>query len=93
MHIIDGLLTNYSGGKQAAIVVNNIEHLVNEEPLENYEFTDNMGIHMTLGIVSSIPHLTIISSIRTYMLLGTGEERGIWKSACWNDRAFHKTYD
>ncbi|GAM89558.1 hypothetical protein ANO11243_075970 [Dothideomycetidae sp. 11243] len=41
------------GGKQAATVVKNIQHILNSKALEHYEVTDNPGIHMTLGIVSS----------------------------------------
>ncbi|KUJ07593.1 FAD/NAD(P)-binding domain-containing protein [Mollisia scopiformis] len=42
------------GGKQAAIVANNIEHILNEQPLEDYEVTDSPAIHMSLGIEKNV---------------------------------------
>ncbi|KAK4940577.1 hypothetical protein LTR10_019336 [Elasticomyces elasticus] len=36
------------------MVVNNIRHLLDNEPLENYQNTDNPGIHLTLGITKSV---------------------------------------
>lgn len=46
--------TIYRGGKQAAIVVQNIQHLVNNETLEEYDSSDPAAIHLTLGIVSHL---------------------------------------
>ncbi|KAL5412899.1 hypothetical protein PMIN04_009637 [Paraphaeosphaeria minitans] len=40
--------------KQAEIVTKNVVHLLNEEPLENYEVTDPAAIHLTLGIQKSV---------------------------------------
>lgn len=42
------------GGKQAALVVENIEHLERGEQLTNYELTDPPAIHLTLGITKNI---------------------------------------
>ncbi|RDW63318.1 putative amid-like nadh [Coleophoma cylindrospora] len=42
------------GGRQAAIVTSNIQHLLKEEPLENYDGIDPPAIHLTLGIIKSI---------------------------------------
>lgn len=41
-----------SGAKQAALVVENIEHLERGEHLTPYELTDPPAIHLSLGIVS-----------------------------------------
>lgn len=40
--------------RQAPVVVENIEHLVKNEPLEVYDVVDGPSIHLTLGIVSFI---------------------------------------
>ncbi|CAK7224387.1 hypothetical protein SCUCBS95973_005499 [Sporothrix curviconia] len=40
--------------KQATIVVQNIQHLLNNEPLDKYTGIDPAGIHMTLGITKNI---------------------------------------
>ncbi|RDW57353.1 putative amid-like nadh [Coleophoma crateriformis] len=42
------------GGKQAAIVASNIQHLLKDEPLENYDGIDPPAIHLTLGIIKSV---------------------------------------
>ena len=41
--------------KQAGLVVSNIQHLLRQEPLEEYDATDPPAIHLTLGIVSIFP--------------------------------------
>ena len=41
------------GGKQAALVVVNIKHLINNEPLEKYDILEPPAIHLTLGTVSN----------------------------------------
>lgn len=38
--------------KQAPLVVNNIQHLLKQEPLEESDEAEPAGIHMSLGIVS-----------------------------------------
>ena len=43
-------------GRQASLVVENIEHLLKNETLENYEIIDPPAIHMSLGLVSSLVH-------------------------------------
>ncbi|CZR54216.1 related to Amid-like NADH oxidoreductase [Phialocephala subalpina] len=40
--------------RQATLVVQNVHHLLNNEPLEEYEVIDPPGIHMTLGITKNI---------------------------------------
>lgn len=40
--------------RQATLVVQNIQHLLNEESLEEYEIVDPPGIHMTLGITKNV---------------------------------------
>lgn len=40
-----------SASKQATIVVQNIQHLLNNESLDKYSGIDPAGIHMTLGLV------------------------------------------
>lgn len=42
------------GGKQAALVTTNIQHLLSKEPLEEYNVTDPPAIHLTLGIIKSV---------------------------------------
>lgn len=46
-------LMNYRGSKQAALVARNIQHDINNEPLEEYTLSEPPGIHLTLGIVST----------------------------------------
>jgi NADH dehydrogenase FAD-containing subunit len=38
--------------RQAPVVVENIEHLANNEPLEQYEVAEGPSIHLSLGLVS-----------------------------------------
>ena len=38
--------------KQVELIARNIQHLVSNEPLEDYSVTDPAAIHLTLGIVS-----------------------------------------
>lgn len=38
--------------RQAPVVVENIEHLANSEPLEQYEVAEGPSIHLSLGLVS-----------------------------------------
>ncbi|KAL1896544.1 hypothetical protein Sste5346_004578 [Sporothrix stenoceras] len=40
--------------KQATIVVQNIQHLLKNEPLDKYTGIDPAGIHMTLGLIKNI---------------------------------------
>lgn len=40
------------GGQQAALVVKNIQHLLDNEPLEEYDTSEPAAIHLTLGVVS-----------------------------------------
>ncbi|CAK7243652.1 MAG: hypothetical protein STHCBS139747_005178 [Sporothrix thermara] len=40
--------------KQATVVVQNIQHLLNNEPLDKYTGIDPAGIHMTLGLTKNI---------------------------------------
>ncbi|CAK7216290.1 hypothetical protein SBRCBS47491_002774 [Sporothrix bragantina] len=40
--------------KQATLVVQNIQHLLNNEPLDKYTNIDPAGIHMTLGLTKNI---------------------------------------
>ncbi|RAO69147.1 uncharacterized protein BHQ10_005159 [Talaromyces amestolkiae] len=42
------------GSKQAALVVRNIQHIISNEPLEEYILSEPPGIHLTLGIEKSI---------------------------------------
>ncbi|KAF2152170.1 FAD/NAD(P)-binding domain-containing protein [Myriangium duriaei CBS 260.36] len=42
------------GGKQAAIVVNNIQHILDNEPLEHYDNSDVAAIHITLGVTKNV---------------------------------------
>lgn len=41
--------------KQVDVLVRNIQHMLAQEPLEEYSVTDPAAIHLTLGIVSSQP--------------------------------------
>jgi hypothetical protein len=38
--------------RQAPVVVENIQHLADNEPLENYEVAEGPSIHLSLGLVS-----------------------------------------
>ncbi|KIH95059.1 amid-like NADH oxidoreductase [Sporothrix brasiliensis 5110] len=40
--------------KQATVVVQNIQHLLNDEPLDTYSSIEPAGIHMTLGLTKNI---------------------------------------
>ncbi|KAF8857468.1 FAD/NAD-P-binding domain-containing protein [Acephala macrosclerotiorum] len=40
--------------RQAALVIQNVQHLLNNEPLEEYEIVDPPAIHMTLGITKNV---------------------------------------
>ncbi|RFU31698.1 hypothetical protein B7463_g4655, partial [Scytalidium lignicola] len=42
------------GAKQAELVAKNIQHLQNQEPLEDYDATDPPAIHLTLGITKNV---------------------------------------
>ncbi|KKY27571.1 putative amid-like nadh [Phaeomoniella chlamydospora] len=42
------------GGRQAEIVTNNIDHLLNDEPLEQYDVMDPPAIHLSLGIKKNL---------------------------------------
>jgi hypothetical protein len=49
------------GTKQAALVVRNIEHIMNQESLEEYIVSEPPGIHLTLGIVSIFISSAVVS--------------------------------
>lgn len=51
----------YRAVKQVEVVVRNVEHMLAQEELENYDITDPAAIHLTLGIVS-------ISRYRVYVM-------------------------
>ncbi|KAI4810394.1 putative oxidoreductase [Aureobasidium sp. EXF-8845] len=40
--------------RQAPVVVENIEHLANNEPLEHYEVAEGPSIHLSLGLMKNI---------------------------------------
>jgi hypothetical protein len=58
------MLTLHSATRQAALVAENIEHILqNDEPLEEYEITDPPAIHMSLGVVSLSHSVLLVQSL------------------------------
>ena len=45
------LIPIFRAARQAPIVVENIQHIIQSEPLEAYEITEGPAIHLSLGLV------------------------------------------
>jgi len=48
--------------RQAPVVVENIEHMTKDEPLERYEIAEGPAIHLSLGIVSHFQRMILTMS-------------------------------